>query len=75
MKIVQMGKEVVFCRLCGQLAGLPTRCPVSYNGQHEFVVRPAGIYICQYCGATIGEGTICKASYNGTHAFVKMDKA
>ena len=68
-KIVQFGDRVVFCKGCGQLAGAPTNCLAW--GSHEFVTKPAGVYICKGCGASIGAATKCKAW--GSHEFKKVD--
>ena len=69
-QVIQVGSHITFCERCGQLAGVSTRCPVNPYGEHQFVTRPAGIYICERCGALVGEGTRCPVNPYGEHKFI-----
>jgi hypothetical protein len=66
--VAQYGDRLVYCKGCGQLAGIPTRCPVYSGGEHGFVTSD-GPVVCKGCGAIPGKGTKCPVYSGGEHDF------
>lgn len=66
--IAQFGRKIIYCRGCGQLAGVETRCPVYRGGEHGFTTGEPPI-VCGGCGAIPGSGSRCPVYRGGEHSF------
>ena len=71
MVVEGSGGTMVYCKGCGQVAGIPSKCLTWSNG-HSFVSTTVPV-ICKGCGAIPGEATKCRIWSNG-HSFVPVPK-
>ncbi|NLS97583.1 MAG: hypothetical protein GXX96_36045 [Planctomycetaceae bacterium] len=65
--IVEGSGKMVYCDVCGAVAGTPTECPD--RNTHEFSTTTVAVY-CSVCGAIPGEPTKCPG--RNRHEFVKV---
>lgn len=62
---------IIYCKGCGQLAGISTKCPVYRYGEHQFVTSTSPV-ICKGCGKIPSEGSQCPVYRYGEHDFRPM---
>jgi len=68
MEFIQHTGKVVYCALCGALAGKPTECAVERLGVHKFTSSPEP-EICRLCGTMPGPPSQCPGERLGCHDF------
>jgi len=64
--------KMVYCKGCGAIAGVPSKCTVYQYGEHRFESTTVPV-ICKGCGAIPGDSTKCPVYQYGEHRFNEVD--
>jgi RNase P subunit RPR2 len=71
-EIIAQHGRLVYCKGCGQLAGVATTCPVYRYEEHSFVSSTVPV-VCKGCGALPGKASQCPVYRYGEHDFVPIE--